>query len=134
MGFVGHFVLPLRTFSRVFMATTVLFSLRAIEDLSIFDSSNAKSCASSGGVHGRPLGRGPSFISLSLSARCCAKSSCDGKFHPFNRISLTVQEGRRFNEAIAQDPSMFEAITAFLIVLSVGILIAHALDAFRHWS
>jgi hypothetical protein len=27
---------------------------------------------------------------------------------------------------------MFEAITLFLIVLSVGILIAHALDAFRH--
>jgi hypothetical protein len=29
---------------------------------------------------------------------------------------------------------MFEAITAFLIVLSVGILVAHALDAFRPWS
>jgi hypothetical protein len=28
---------------------------------------------------------------------------------------------------------MFEVITAFLIVLSVGILVAHALDAFRHW-
>jgi len=27
---------------------------------------------------------------------------------------------------------MFEAIAAFLIVLSVGILVAHALDAF--WS
>jgi hypothetical protein len=29
---------------------------------------------------------------------------------------------------------MFEAITAFLVVLSVGILIAHALDAFRPWT
>ena len=29
---------------------------------------------------------------------------------------------------------MFEAITAFLIVLSVGILIAHALDALRPWA
>jgi hypothetical protein len=29
---------------------------------------------------------------------------------------------------------MFETITAFLVVLSVGILIAHALDAFRPWS
>jgi hypothetical protein len=29
---------------------------------------------------------------------------------------------------------MFEAITAFLIVLSIGILVAHALDAFRPWS
>jgi hypothetical protein len=58
-----------------------------------------------------------------------------GKFRPFKRISLTVQEGRRFNEAIAQDQSMFfEAITAFFVVLSVGILIAHALDAFRPWT
>jgi hypothetical protein len=41
-------------------------------------------------------------------------------------------KGRPFNEGIAQGRSMFEAITLFLIVLSVGILIAHALDAFRH--
>jgi hypothetical protein len=27
---------------------------------------------------------------------------------------------------------MFEAIAAFLVVLSVGILVAHALDALRH--
>jgi hypothetical protein len=27
---------------------------------------------------------------------------------------------------------MFEAIAAFLIVVSVGILVAHAFDAFRH--
>jgi hypothetical protein len=39
---------------------------------------------------------------------------------------------RPFNTSIAQGRSMFEAITLFLIVLSVGILIAHALDAFRH--
>jgi hypothetical protein len=66
--FVGHFVLSLRTFSRVVIATTVRFSFRAIKGLSIFDSSNAKSRASSSGVHGRPLGRGPSFILFSLSA------------------------------------------------------------------
>jgi hypothetical protein len=41
-------------------------------------------------------------------------------------------KGRPFNTSIAQGRSMFEAITLFLIVLSVGILIAHALDAFRH--
>jgi len=41
-------------------------------------------------------------------------------------------KGRPFNGSIAQDRLMFEAITAFLIVLSVGILVAHALDAFRH--
>jgi hypothetical protein len=40
-------------------------------------------------------------------------------------------KGRPFSEGIAQEPLMFEAITAFLIVLSVGILVAHALDAFR---
>jgi hypothetical protein len=66
-------------------------------------------------------------------ARCCSKSSSDEKFRPLNRISLTVQSGPPFNGSIAQDPSMFEVITAFLIVLSVGILVAHALDAFRHW-
>jgi hypothetical protein len=55
----------LRTDSRLLMAVTVRFSFRAIKSLSIFDSSNAKSCASSWGVHGRPLGRGPSFISVS---------------------------------------------------------------------
>jgi len=40
-------------------------------------------------------------------------------------------KGRPFSEGIVQDRSMFEAITAFLIVLSVGILLAHALDALR---
>jgi hypothetical protein len=63
MGFVSHFVLPLRTFSRVVMAMMVRFSFRAIEAVSIFEFSSAKSCASCSGVHGRPLGRGPSFIS-----------------------------------------------------------------------
>jgi hypothetical protein len=41
-------------------------------------------------------------------------------------------KGRPFNGSIAEDPSMFEAIALFLVVLSVGILVAHALDAFRH--
>jgi hypothetical protein len=40
-------------------------------------------------------------------------------------------KGRPFSEGIAQDPSMFEAIAAFFVVLSIGILLAHALDAFR---
>jgi hypothetical protein len=34
MGFVSHFVLPLRTFSRVVMAMMVRFSFRAIEGVS----------------------------------------------------------------------------------------------------
>ena len=29
---------------------------------------------------------------------------------------------------------MLEAIAAFLVILSVGILVAHALDAFRSWK
>jgi hypothetical protein len=44
-----------------------------------------------------------------------------------------VQSGPPFNGSIAQDPAMLEVITAFLAVLSLGILVAHALDAFRHW-
>src|SRR5213078_1440865 len=47
------------------MACTDRFSFRAIDGLSRPDASNAKSCASSAGVHGRPVGRGPSFIWLS---------------------------------------------------------------------
>jgi hypothetical protein len=58
-----------------------------------------------------------------------------GKFSPLNRIALTVQKVDLLVKGLRRiDPLMFEAITAFLIVLSVGILIAHALDAFRHWS
>jgi hypothetical protein len=36
-------------------------------------------------------------------ARCCSKSSRDGKFHPFNRIFLTVQKGDLSMMWIAQD-------------------------------
>ena len=58
---LDYFAFALRTTRRVVMAPTVRFSFRAIKALSIFDSSNAKSCPSSSGVHGRPLGRGPSL-------------------------------------------------------------------------
>jgi hypothetical protein len=53
------------------------------------------------------------------------------KFISLNGISLTVQTVNLLVDRITQDPSMFEVITAFFIVLSVGILLAHALDAFR---
>jgi hypothetical protein len=50
----------------------------------------------------------------------------------FSRRNLfDCAKGRPFSESIAKDPAMFEVITAFFIALSVGILIAHALDAFR---
>ena len=53
---------------RLRITGTVRFNFRAIRALSIFESNSANSCASSAGVHGRPLGRGPSFILLSPSA------------------------------------------------------------------
>src|SRR5258705_11670705 len=56
-----------KTYLRVRTACTVRFSLRAIRSWSILESSNAKSCSSSAGVQGRPVGRGPSFIWLSPS-------------------------------------------------------------------
>lgn len=59
------------------------------------------------------------------------KSSSLGKLVSYNGIFLTVQTVDPLVESIAREPSMFEAITAFFVVLSVGILIAHALDAFR---
>jgi hypothetical protein len=51
---------------------------------------------------------------------------------PAQRNLFDCAKRRTFSEGIAQDPSMFEAITAFFIVLSVGILLAHALDALRY--
>src|SRR5258706_12783881 len=57
-----------KTYLRVRTACTVRFSLRAIRSFSILESGNAKSCSSSAGVQGRPVGRGPSFISPSPSA------------------------------------------------------------------
>jgi len=60
------------------------------------------------------------------------KSSCGGKFGPPNGISLTVRKvDLLVSASITQGSSMFGVIAAFFIVLSVGILIAHALDAFR---
>jgi hypothetical protein len=48
------------------------------------------------------------------------------------RFVLTVRSRDLLNSGHPfWDRLMFEAITAFLLVLSVGILVAHALDAFR---
>jgi hypothetical protein len=66
--------------------------------------------------------------------QCCSKSSSFGEIQSAQPNLFDCAKGRPFSEGIAQDPLMFGAITAFLIVLSVGILIAHALDAFRHWT
>jgi len=55
-----------------------------------------------------------------------------GEFILLSENSLTVQKVGLLLKPLRRDPSMFEAITAFFILLSVGILIAHALDAFRH--
>jgi len=42
---------------RLLMAETVRFKFQAIKALSIFESSNVKSCASSAGVHAWLAGR-----------------------------------------------------------------------------
>jgi hypothetical protein len=47
-----------------------------------------------------------------------------------SRIILTVQRASILLGPLLGKP-MFEAIIAFLMVLSVGILAAHALDGFR---
>lgn len=49
----------------------------------------------------------------------------------YNEFFLTVQTADPLVESIERETSMFEAIAAFFVILSVGILIAHALDAFR---
>jgi hypothetical protein len=70
---LGHFFAfsPSSTSRRLFkmvlrlrMAGTVRFNSQAITAISIFESSSAKNCASSAGVHARLAGRGPSFILL----------------------------------------------------------------------
>jgi len=68
------------------IADTVRFNFRAIDGLSIFESSSARSCASSAGVHRRPVGRGPIIISPSPSAR--ARQAADD-LGPAGYIRLT---------------------------------------------
>ena len=55
-----------------------------------------------------------------------------------SRIILTVQRQPAFYLGIALKPNyflegcpMFEVVAAFLVVLSAGIFVAHALDAYR---
>jgi hypothetical protein len=60
-----HFDLTVSAVFRELIALIVRFNFRAINIRSTFDSSNAISCASSSGVHGRPVGRGPNLISPS---------------------------------------------------------------------
>ena len=51
---------------------------------------------------------------------------------PLTEISLTVQQAELLMGLLHRTTRpMIEAIAAFFIVLSVGILIAHAMDAFR---
>jgi hypothetical protein len=66
-----------------------------------------------------------------LGAQCCSKSSYGGKFSPLTGISLTVQKAELLVKPLRRNLLMFEAITAFFVVLSVGILLAHTLDALR---
>ena len=65
----GGFAFALRVCFLDSTALIVRFNFRAIRALSIFKASNAKSCTSSARVQGRPVGRGPSLIFPSPSAR-----------------------------------------------------------------
>jgi hypothetical protein len=70
---------------RLLMAETVRFKFQAIKALSIFESSNIKSCASSAGVHAWLAGRGPSFISPWPSVRRIATSAEES--HSLNSVA-----------------------------------------------
>src|SRR6266404_4794016 len=70
---------------RLVMACTDRFSFRAIDGLSRPDASNVKSCASSAGVHGRPVGRGPSFIWLSPQPQAL---QAVGSNQPWRRLAI----------------------------------------------
>jgi hypothetical protein len=55
-----------------------------------------------------------------------------GSFSLLSGISLTVQKVELLVKRLRRiNPVMLEVITSFLVILSIGILVAHALDAFR---
>jgi hypothetical protein len=55
-----------------------------------------------------------------------------GSFILLSGISLTVQKVELLVKRLRRiNPLMLEVITSILVVLSIGILVAHALDAFR---
>jgi len=73
----GHPTLAFTSlFFRELIALTVRFNFRATKIRSIFDSNNARSCASSTGVHGRPVGRGP----VLTGSRLVLSEYDDGRF------------------------------------------------------
>jgi len=84
---------------------------------------------------GHALARDPPHIPRrrpSLGQDCCAKSSVRSEYRDGRGILLTVQRGGRSVPAGAQkDFAMFETVTAFLGLISVGIFAAHALEGFR---
>jgi hypothetical protein len=50
------------------------------------------------------------------------------------RIILTVQGAPPFIEGLGQELTMITVMTGIFIVTSIGILVAHALEAFRSAS
>jgi hypothetical protein len=63
---------------------------------------------------------------------CVAKNhQSDGKTSDVRRIILTVQGDLPFMEESGGIDQMLSAILGIFIVLSIGILAAHALEAFR---
>jgi hypothetical protein len=50
---------------------------------------------------------------------------------PGSAIALTVQPVARFNAASFDGVGMYTIIAGTVLLLSIGILIAHAMDGFR---
>jgi hypothetical protein len=69
---------------------------------------------------------------LAFSRICCTESSVGSDLRSAKEILLTVQRGGRSVPAGAQRTfAMFETVTAFLGLVSVGIFAAHAFEGFR---
>jgi hypothetical protein len=65
------------------------------------------------------------------AANCCRKSSARHGTHAAARFVLTVQAHLFLVRGCQPGSPMLTDIAGVLIVLSIGILVAHALDAFR---
>jgi hypothetical protein len=93
---VDHFFRPLRVYFLDSTALIVRFNFRATRALSIFKASNAKSCASSARVQGRPVGRGPSLIFPSPSAQI-EQAGIENSANQVDGNSLSVALSKRFS-------------------------------------
>jgi hypothetical protein len=78
----------------------------------------------------RAAGRDYRDLVLMPEENRCLKSPVKDRTSALLSNRFDCANSEQFNRANVWN-AMYEAITAFLVVLSVGILVAHALDAFR---